>query len=268
MAAGPVDTGGLPTFLPSTDANLNLDAQNITSSAPFVVAAANGWSASSGLPVDRVGVSTANLVWNSLTASRAAATPNFLYVTINANGTLTPGATLLAPLYQWSGTPSTTSGQFTFIIIEMKGYMGNGSTAPQSYIVFAGEAATDATGVISTVAYAYNGQYDSGYTATLPGTAVTVTKSHNIGVKPFVANFVVECTTAELGYAVGDQIINPAVDNNTVTYPAYVRVTTKAASRTGGSGASGCSIQNVTTGAPFPPTLANWKYKFAVQRGW
>ncbi|MCX7364197.1 MAG: hypothetical protein NTV97_20485 [Alphaproteobacteria bacterium] len=268
VAAGPVDTGGLPTFLPATDGNLNLDAQNITSNAPFVAAAANGWSAGSGLPMDRVGVSTANLVWNSLTASRAAATPNFLYVTINANGTLTPGATLLAPIYQWGGTPGITNGQFTFNIVEMKGYMGNGSTAPQSYIVFAGEAATDATGVISTVAYAYNGQYDSGYTATLPGTAVTVTKSHNIGIKPFVANFVVECTTAELGYAVGDQIINPAVANNTATYPSPVRVTTKTAARTSGSGTSATNIISVVTGAPNPATLASWKYKFAVQRGW
>lgn len=268
VAAGPVSAAGLPTFLPGTDANFNLDAQNITPSTPFVAAAANGWSAATGQPVDRVGYSTSNLVWNSLTASRSAATPNFLYVTVNADGTLTPGTTLLAPIYQRGGTAASTNGQFTFNHGEMKGYMGNGATAPQTYIVFVGEAATDGAGVISTVAYAYGGIFENAYTPTLPGTAVTVSVNHNIGCKPMISNFIIECTTAELGYAVGDQLINPQVDNNTVTYNAWVRTTAKTAARTGGSGASGCSIQNVTTGAPSPPTLSNWKYKFVVQRGW
>lgn len=268
VAAGPVTTAGLPNFLPSTDANLNLDAQNITSSAPFVAAAANGWSATTGQPVDRVGYSSANLIWSSLTASRAAATPNFLYVTVNADGTLTPGSTLLAPIYQFGGTPATTSGQFTFNYNEMKGYMGNGSTAPQAYIVFVGEAATDGTGVISTVAYAYNGRYENAFTATLPGVGVTVSANHNIGVKPMIAQWVVECTTADLAYAVGEQLINPGSDNGAITQLNQPHCTAKAIARTCGNGSSGTSSPRADTGAPNPLTAASWKYKFVAQRGW
>ncbi|CAB4165322.1 hypothetical protein UFOVP833_48 [uncultured Caudovirales phage] len=266
--AGPVNTSGFPSLLPSTDANLNLDSQNITASAPFIAAAANGWSAVSGGPVDRVGFSVANLIWSSLTASRAAATPNYLYVTVNADGTLTTGSTLVAPVYQFGGTPAVTSGLFTFNIAEMKGYLGNGATAPQVYVVFVGEAATDGTGVISTVAYAYNGRYENAFTATLPGVGVTVSANHNIGVKPQIATFLIECTTIDAGYAVGEQIINPGVDNAGITYQSPPHCTAKVMARTSGSGSTGTSLISATTGAPTPATAANWKYKSIAQRGW
>ncbi|MFN4018395.1 MAG: hypothetical protein ACK4JB_23875 [Reyranella sp.] len=42
VAAGPVNTVGLPSFLPSTSGSLSLTAQNITATARFVVTAANG----------------------------------------------------------------------------------------------------------------------------------------------------------------------------------------------------------------------------------
>lgn len=47
-------------------------------------------------------------------------------------------------------TPSTTNGQFTFNYGEMKGYMGNGSTAPQAYIAFVGECVTNGSSVTSS----------------------------------------------------------------------------------------------------------------------
>ena len=72
VAAGPVATTGLPTFLPSTNGALSVTAQNVTATARFVATAANGWDYQ-GRPNDRVGVSLTNLAWTSLTASRAAA---------------------------------------------------------------------------------------------------------------------------------------------------------------------------------------------------
>ena len=268
VAAGPVDTAGLPTLLPSTNGSLAISTQNVTSSAPLVASSANNWSVTTGQPVDRVGYSSSNLTWSGLTASRAAATPNFLYVTVNADGTLTPGSTLVAPVYQRGGTPATTNGLLTFNIAEMKAYLGNGTTAPQAYVVMVGEAATDGSGVISTVAYAYNGRYESAFTNTLPSTAATVSANHNLGVKPLIANFVVECITTDNGYAVGDQVVNPSVDNNTFVYPASLRATAKTVARTSGSGSSGTNFPNASTGAPGGITLANWKYKFVVDRGW
>ncbi|CAB4168056.1 hypothetical protein UFOVP860_95 [uncultured Caudovirales phage] len=268
VAAGPVDTAGLPTFLPSTSGSLSVTSQNVTSSAPLVAASASNWSATTGQSVDRVGYSSSNLTWSGLTASRAAATPNYLYVLVNADGTLTTGSTLLAPVYQRGGAPATTNGQFTFNYGEMKGYMGNGSTAPQAYIVFVGEAATDGSGVISTVAYAYNGQYENAFTATLPGVGVTVSANHNIGVKPQIATFLIECTTIDAGYAVGEQMVNPGSDNAGFVQGNPPHCTGKAIARTSGSGSTGTSIPSASTGAPTPVTAASWKYKFIAQRGW
>lgn len=267
VAAGPVTTAGLPNFLPSTNAALSVTSTNVTSTWPLVATAAAGWSATTGGPVDVIGCSTANLSWTGLTASRAAATPNFLYVTI-ANGLMTTGSTLLAPVYQWGGTPATTAGQFTFNIAEMRGYLGNGATAPQVNLVMMGEAATDGTGVISTVAYAYNGRYASAFTATLPGAATFTSANHNIGVKPRLAKFVMENTMAQYGYAVGDQLLE---GNTTVVGSSYVAlylvVTAKMIGIQTGVSVAFAVIER-TTGNLQHLVNSNWKYAFIAERGW
>ncbi|WP_295140667.1 ubiquitin-activating E1 FCCH domain-containing protein [uncultured Reyranella sp.] len=200
-------------------------------------------------------------------ASRAAATPNFLYVTI-ANGLMTTGSTLLAPVYQWGGTPGVTAGQFTFNIGEMRGYLGNGTTAPQINLVMVGEAATDGTGVISTVAYAYNGKFASAFTATLPSTATFTSASHNIGVKPRVAKFVIENTTAQYGYAVGDQITEGHVSVYSTSYvPVPVTATTKTIGIQTGVTAAFAIIER-TSGNMQTLTNSSWKSAFIAERGW
>lgn len=272
VAAGPLTTAGLPNFLPSTDADLNLGSQNITSGALFVAAAAKGWGPT-GQPADAVGYSASDLIWNGLTASRAAATPNFLYVTINADGSLTPGSTTVAPIHQWAGTPATTAGQFTFNIAEMKGYMGNGSAAPQANIVFVGEAATDGTGVISTVAYAYNGRYDSGFTATLFATATEQVKNHNIGTAPGKTALIVECTTAQSPWAVGDQIstangvLHSTTSSGTAAQWMGIRTTAKTIGFSLGADGVFAAIAP-STGNGTTLTTTSWKYKFVAERGW
>jgi hypothetical protein len=267
VAAGPVTTAGLPNFLPSTNAALSVTSTNVTSTWPLVATAAAGWSATTGGPVDVIGCSTANLSWTGLTASRAAATPNFLYVTI-ANGLMTTGSTLLAPVYQWGGTPATTAGQFTFNIAEMRGYLGNGATAPQVNLVMMGEAATDGTGVISTVAYAYNGRYASAFTATLPGAATFTSANHNIGVKPRISKFVLECTSAQYGYAPGDQITEGHVSIYSSAYiPMPIITTAKTVGIQTGITTAFAVIER-TTGNPQNLTLASWKYAFIAERGW
>lgn len=266
VACGPVTTAGLPSFLPSTNGALSITAQNISATARFVATAANGCDYQ-GRPNDRVGVSLTNLAWTGLTASRAATAPNFLYVVVNADGTLTPDKTLLAPIYQWGGTPATTNGQFTFNISEMKGYLGNGSTAPEAFVVFVGEAATDGSGVISTVAYAYNGRYESAFTATLPAAGASVTNSHNLGINPRIANFVIENTSAEYGYAVGTQVITGYMSAFSTIYNLVaISATTKTiAIQVGISGSFGLPDN---TGYQQNLTLNKWKYGFIADRGW
>lgn len=267
VQGGPVTSAGFADFLPTTDANLDLASQSITSSYPLVVAAANGFGV--GGPAGRLGRSTANLTWTGLTASRAAATPNFLYVLVNGDGTLTTGFTITAPVYQWGGTPATTSGLFTFNISEMKGFLGNGSNAPQTHLVFVGEAATDGTGVISTVAYAYNGRYDSGFTATLPSAATATSKNHNTGAYPRIVDVVIECTTTDIGYAVGDQILKShwgtGASNDA---PLPIWATTKTAGFTTPSGGAPWASNNKSTGGVTNLTVGSWKYKVVTDRGW
>jgi len=267
VAAGPVDNAGLPTFLPSTSGSLAVTSQNVSASARFVATAANGWDWQ-GRPSDRVGVGLANLTWSGLTASRAAATPNFLYVVVNADGSLTTGSTIVEPVYQWGGTPATTAGRLTFNIAEMKAYLGNGSTAPEVFVVLVGEAATDGSGVISTVAYAYNGRFVSAFTNTLPAASAYTSANHNIGVKPHTAKLVIENISTELGYAVGDQITEGHMAIYSAAHVPVPIVTT--AKNIGFQLPTSTSLEVLsrTAGVPTQVTRANWKYAFVADRGW
>lgn len=265
---GPVTTAGLPDFLGTNPGALTLTTSNVSGSYPLVATAANGWSAATGAPVDAIGVTTGPLQWTGLTASRAAATPNFLYVTI-ASGVMTTGKTLLPPVYQWGGTPAVTDGQFTFNISEMRGYLGNGTTAPQANLVMVGEAATDGTGVISSVEYAYNGRYESAFTATLPAGADEVSHIHNLGVYPRKADWIIECTTTDIGYAVGEQIsVNGQAQGDNGSAPRFntLSATNKVTHLV--TPGNPWQLLTKTTGILAALTLASWKYKAVAERGW
>ncbi len=209
MAAGPVTTAGLPNFLPaSAPGTLTLLTANVSSTYPLVATAAAGWSATTGGPVDVIGYSTANLSWTGLTINRAAATPNFLYVTI-ANGLMTTGSTLLAPVYQWGGTPAVTAGQFTFNIAEMRGYLGQRDDGAAGQPGHGGRGGDRRDGRSSRRSrYAYNGRYASALHrhAAEPAALIT-TANHNIGV-PASACRVYHGMhdSRQHGYAVGDRI--------------------------------------------------------------
>lgn len=244
---GPADTSGLPSFL-TTSVNLNLTMQNVSASAPLVVSAAAGAN-NSGL-LDYNTVFTANQTWNSLTASST------LYLYVNAQtGAL--GFTTLAPIYQQGGTPAVTNGQFTFNIGEMIGYMGNGASAPATPLVFVGECTTSGSAVTAVRAYAYNGYYDSGFTATLP-TSTSVTKNSNLGVSNAVPQFIMECTTIDASFAVGDQITmiagSPSISATRTTLTLSV--------------GTGVTVQTKTGGGTLTLTAASWKYKLIHRRGW
>lgn len=263
MSAGPVTTAGLPSLLPSTTtATLNLTSQNVSSTYPLVATAAAGWSNATGAPVDTIGYSTANLTWSSLTVS----SKNYLYVTISG-GVMTPGKTLLPPIYQWGGTPATTNGQFTFNIGEMRGYLGNGTTAPQTNLVFVGEADTSGTAVTATIVYAYNGRYESGLTA-LPAAFTVVTGNHNIGCLPGQFDVLLKNTTTDSGYPVGSvvSLSRNFVDNDGVNQrPLPMPVTENTIRMVTSNLWNGI---NYGRSAGFSITLASWSYKFVVGRGW
>jgi hypothetical protein len=256
VLGGPVLTSGLPNFLPASAGALSLTIANVTANAPLTLTAANAF-VSSGQN-DVVFQTTSNsLTWSSLTANST------LYLWVNASTGAT-GFTSLVPIYQLGGTPATTNNQFTFNIGQMTGYMGNGSTAPQTPIVFVGECATGASTVTSTVAYAYQGYFDSGLTATLPAAGTQVTINHNLGTRPTARPVLYfQCTTTNANYAVGDFVTDVFTNSTPLNFVAN--------RLTGGftpNSASPWTLESKTTGNIISLTAADWSYGMVYSRGW
>lgn len=256
VARGPLSSGA-PNLL-ATVSGLALSTSNVAAATPLVVRASNG-------DAERWGWSTSTVSLGTLTNTAT----NYLFVTVGTDGLLTGGNSTLAPVYQESGTPSTTSGQYTFNYGEMKGYLGNGSTADEVFRVYIGEAVTSGGNVTAVTAYAYNGRYDSGFTATLPAAATPVAKSHNLGCHPLFADMIIECTTANLGHAVGDQVRFGSMhtDDAVANYVPLISTGRLSATVIGSTNAPWKTI-NKSTGASAALTLASWKYKVICDRGW
>ena len=201
VLSGPLDSSGFPSFLTATYASLVVTTQNINSSFPLVVTSALGYLAVGAN--DLVGYSSSNLTFPAATANAT----NYLYVTVNTDGTLTPSISTLAPIYQFGGGRSTTAGQVTFNYGrgEMYGTVGNGSAAVVSSIVCIGYVVAGASTITSTVAFAYQGQYVSPLAA-VPTTGSTTQFNHNIGVDPTSINAetYVRFVTAFNGFSAGN----------------------------------------------------------------
>jgi len=244
-----VDTSGFANFL-TTSADLNLPIAATTT--PIVIHCAGG------------AVSNDKIVTISADTSLLLPASSTSYVYVDSTGT--KGSTTLAPIYQFGGTPAVTNGQFTFNTSEMKAYLGNGTTAPQVYMTFIGEAVTSGSAVTSVVNYALNGLYDSGYTATLPAAAAAVSKNHNIGVDPIHCYLLAKNTTTDIGYAVGTIVNLSHYGGGYAINPCLQRTNKIVAFRVGDG--AGWYATNATTGALNGIVLASWSYKLIAQRGW
>jgi len=228
---------------------------------PLIVTAANGYGA------DITGTSTANLTWTGLNS--VPSVTYYLYVDVATDGTVATGSTTVAPTYQNGGTPSTTAATDTFNIEQMVMWCGNGAVAEQKYRVYVGQV--DATGGVTSanlIWYAVNGTYESSYTATLPGVSVLISSNHYIGCIPRVTNILIQCTTADYGFAVGDEIVPMTSGIASQGQPFSIAASRKTVSTRTGAYASFAAI-NYTTGAVTAAlTSASWKYKLIADRGW
>jgi hypothetical protein len=264
VTSGPVTPAGLANFLPPTSATLSVASVNL-SATPLTVTAANGNDPTTGRQRDLVGFSTGTLTWSGLTAN----TTNYLYVSVAANGALTPFSTIREPIYQGGGTPSVLSGQFTFNIGEMKGYLGNGSLAQPSNIVFVGEAVTGASTVTGTTAYVYNRQFEGIFAGPLVAGGNWVGTGHNIGVKPDFYDFVIVNITPEHTYVVGDTLHAASLIGN---YGSFTLPLALTANRTAVTFFAASPTPYVTSNkgsaASVTLTPANWQFKFIARRGW
>ena len=213
VQSGSVDTSGLPNFISiGTGLAVNIAA----TTTPIKIHAAGGEVSN-----DRIGTISADTSITGLTANST----NYLYADVALNGVVTLSANIVAHLEQFGGTPAVTNNLLTFNIGEMKGYTGNGATAPQTWRVPIGEAITGAATVTSVVNYALNGVYDSGYTTPLPALGTLISKNSNIGTYAEISLYKLKCITTDNGYAVGDVV--DKVNTNVTNPSASSAVTTK-----------------------------------------
>lgn len=263
VASGPTDgTTGLPNFLPATSASRNLTTQNITASAPLIVTAASGFNLSGA--ADLFCQATANLTWSSLTVS----TTSYLFLTVNADGSCTPGATTTLPIYLADGTtPSTTSGQYTFDTLHYQMWLGNGTTATRQTVVFVGEATTSASAVTAAIAYAYQGRFDSGFITGLPGIGQTTVLQSNLGVEG-VASLSTKNVVTQSNYSVGDVVTNLwcALASAATVPPAIGQTRNSVWFTTGSTVALGTMDKSNGTSAGM--TSASWAYRLTHTRLW
>jgi len=249
VLSGPVDSSGLPNFGGSTGST------TVTASGTLIVTAANGTTNRTG--------SIANPSWTGLSTNGAM----YLYLDIDANGTVTTGSTTLEPSYRWGGADVTTNNKFTFNIQEMSGKVGNGSVATQTYRVFVGEV-TVAAGVVSAIIwYALMGRYDSGYTATLPGTATSISRNHNLGIAPDEYGIAVLCNTANQGFAIGDEVIPYCQSNASYVAPLTPSATRLVTQVTTGNNVA-FIVNGKASGSVAVLTAGSWSYRLWARRGW
>lgn len=247
VLSGPVDTNGFSSFGGSTGGT------TVTASGTLIATSANGTANRGG--------SITNPSWTSLSTNGTM----YLYLDIAADGTCTTGSTTLAPNYRWGGADVVTANQFTFNIQEMSGKVGNGSVATQTYRVFVGEVTVSGSVVSAIVWYALMGQYDSGYTATLPSAATPVSKNHNIGHSQLIVKLEALCTTADLGYSAGEILYEFGMNNNPPLTKWSSRLSCGFVPNNTGNG---LAAQTKSTGALANFVLASWSYKLTVTRGW
>lgn len=261
---GPVNASGFPSWFPATGASLTLTATGISSTSPLVVVASNGAES-------RVARLTANPAW-TLTGSAL----NYVAFRIAADGTVTTRVVTLAPIVIWSGAPATTNGQYTFVISEMRMYLGNGTIAEQVWDVIVGQANAAAGSFSAGLAYAHEGRaYVTG--VAVPAAGGLAAFAHNLGIPVFSTaagalapqiTLWLVCGTGEHGYLPGARLEQPL--SRATTVPIRHGVVTGSATtfelRTGFN--QSFVIATATTGENANITPANWTLAALFDRGW
>lgn len=255
---GALDTSGLPTFL-TIGAGLSIDIA--ATAIPIIVHVAGGSSS-----LDRIGTLSIDTNLAGLTDNAT----NYLYMDVDINGSVTLGATVTEPIYQFAGTPSVVLDDYTFNVSEMTSYLGDGATANKVYRYFFGMAVTSGGSVTSVVAYALNGYYTSALTP-LPSTNTLQNFNHNIGINP---EFLIWEYTGVITVAVGNLAIGDKI-KYIYSYDAASRSIdlkigmTKYGATIGGITNSGFrAVDPVTFSAVLALTTANCSTYQTIKRGW
>jgi hypothetical protein len=184
---GAVDSNGLPTALSGSGLVATL-AATVT---PFLISFAAGFDAHGG--VDFV-----NSFATNQTLTLPANSTCFLYVDRDSStGALTTGYTTLQPTYAAVAPSSPSTGQHWFSTAAYTMSRWSGSAWVNCQRVFVGECVTGVSTISSVVTYAYNGYYQSVWTAVTINTGYNF--AHNLGMSISAAGAIAtvySCTTA------------------------------------------------------------------------
>jgi hypothetical protein len=257
-------TTGLPNYMVASTTTAigfqNCDTTNL------VMAFAYGFDTAGA--VDYVAVVSANTssVWTGL---NGVSTTYYLYADRDiSTGTITYNKTTTRPIY--TNVPGT--GNNTYIIPQ--GKMVNGSsTAIQR--LFLGEAATSAGSVISTITpYMPRGEFQSGTDQTLAAYNVdqNFSETHQLGLAPRVASWVLVCIGGDAGYAVGDQVDVLNIvrsDGIRVSHSAScISATALTVRFPWNTQGNAYLINKATYNVTNLLTVANWQLRAYAWRGW
>jgi ABC-type transport system involved in cytochrome c biogenesis ATPase subunit len=140
-------------------------------------------------------------------------------------------------------------------------YLGNGSTASATNVVFVGQATTSGSAVTATVMYNYNGRCHYQTSSNLPAgstaTAVPCYFGHNVGL---TSKLTAVNVISELNYTVGQVAeIDQASSNVAIFDGVSMKMLTVA---------GGVQTKNYSTGVVTAMTVANWRWIADVWRAW
>lgn len=253
VLSGPVDSDGYASFGGS------VGTATLTATGTLRVAAAAGGD-----------LSYVGNITNPAFTSPAGNGTGYLMLSVTADGVVTASVRSLIPAYQFGGTYSTASGQFTHNIQEGVSKVGNGSSAAQVYEVCIGECPHTAGVWSGTIVwYALKRQYYG--EAAIPANGTAIVFSHKLGVPitplaQFQWGF--KCETADVGSgaAVGDFIPMGPMDNGVST--AMGAFHGRLSSSVNGAYGS-ISPANKSSGSRANVTsVANFKAALYVSAGW
>jgi len=145
---------------------------------------------------------------------------------------------------------------------------GTNPTLTAKNVVYHGEMTTNATNVVSTVNYAYKGQYVSADT-TIPGLSTKTTFAHNIGVQILKkASIGWRCYTTDVGIvATPGQIAWPQSQGTAGSIPYNCEYSIDRNNLSWTSGNNAVAIMAASSnGAAGNPTAANWKMFMILER--
>lgn len=131
--------------------------------------------------------------------------------------------------------------------------------------VYVGEADTSGAAVTAVRNYAYQGKYES--PSITPVLATLTSNNHNLGVIPKDVKTSLICQTTDQGWSPGEEIISEGVHTSNNTSNGILASCTRTVLATI-VGATNITVLGKTTGSGVAITLAFWKYKTYVNRGW